>query len=147
MTTTDPLAPQFVREDLARMLDAHRLLKDFEQFVLRRFADYTHHTEVTNERGRRVYPVGDLAARTNAGYGYWRVHQNWINILTSTINAAGPSIPVENYVENDRGPGSVAHLVHVPLSFVFGDDERDNEYAQYLALKEKFETQQGDVGA
>lgn len=119
------------------ILAANAMLRDFEKFALGRFAEYTQFTEVIDERGIKIEPVQDAFARTNSGFGHWRLASNWIDIATAVTGA--PYLLVENYVADDRGPGSVQHKVRMPLSFIFGEDEREAQYAEYLRLKSVFE--------
>lgn len=130
-TTT---APRFVRADVTHVLDALGLIEDFKRFVLTRFAEYTRTTDVTTTDGQSVAPVADPFARTNYGFGHWRLRTDWQQRL-----ASGEDLLVEHYLAEDRGPGSVTDRVLLPLDFVFVPAAEDPDYAEYLRLKDKFE--------
>lgn len=125
----------FTRADLAQIVSVSDILTDFENFVLRRFADYTRHTMVIAKRGDIVNPIADVFERTNAGYGHWRVKPTW----SRTQSLGDEFIVVEHYVDEDRGAGGVRRSVNVPLDFIFGEVEKHADYEAYLRLKAQFE--------
>jgi hypothetical protein len=139
---TQTTTSTFDRDSLTRLRDAQSLISDFEAFLLTRFAAYTRYTTVTSDRGVEVDPIEDPFERTNAGYGYFRVPTGWLNILFAITDADGMptngSVVIEHYIADDRGPGTTRKY-SMPLSFVFGEEEREAERAEFLRLKSIFE--------
>lgn len=138
---TNPTPPRtFTRDEFTtQVLAAHDTIMDFTKFLMHRFAAYTQHTQVHDIRDRIVSPVIDPFARTNAGYGQWRVPSNWMRVMTEATDQPEPYVTIEHYMDADRGEGSVSNHVRVPLSFVFGEVEKDAAYEEFLRLKAQFE--------
>lgn len=128
----------FTPVDLGEICAATEKKRRFVDFVLRRFMDFTATGRaVDNMNGKVVAPVTSL--RDSSGYGTWRIAngQNWDRQVADQAEV----IRIEHYLADERGTGMVTARVEVPWSFIFGDDERDARYAQYLALKAEFEPQ------
>lgn len=143
---TNPVPPRtFTRDEFTtQVLGAHETIADFTKFLMRRFAAFTQQDGgVRDTRERDVAPVTDPWVRTNAGYGHWRVAANWMRVMTEATDLPEPYVLIEHYMDDDRGPGSVGKTVRVPLSFVFGEVERDAEYEKFLRLKAQFEPEPG----
>lgn len=124
----------FTRAHLAEIRRGARLRRDFETFLIERFMAYTQARQVIDLNRRPVRPV--TLVRDAAGFGHWRLPVGWD---THDDLDADDEVLVEHYMADDRGPGRVDVRVLVPWSFVFGEDEVKERYAQYLALKAEFE--------
>lgn len=139
MTTPSPTPERFTQDDLPALADAHDLIEQWRVFLLTRFAAYTRYTEVTPVGGGAALdPIEDPFARTNSGYGSFRLPPNWVRDLL-TVDGESAAIVVEHHVSGDRGVSGTTRQYRMPLDFIFGDVERESEYAEYLRLKAKFE--------
>lgn len=137
--------PSFTRDDVEALTAAHDLIEAWRTFLLSRFADYTHHAEVTPVGGAvALDPIADVFARTNHGYGHFTLPSNWykrlIDALTTTDGAHDAVVTVEHVISNERAPATVRQY-RMPLEFVFNDASATNpEYVEFLRLKAQFES-------
>lgn len=133
---------KFTPNDLGDLCIAHWFIEDFETFLLSRFADYTRTEKAVNERGQVAAPVTDPFARTDGGYGRWRLRSGWLAQLAGdleTLDVDETWVVVEHYLADDRGGGGTSRMWKLPLRFVFGDEQEDAQRAEYLRLKAIYE--------
>jgi hypothetical protein len=133
--------PTFTREDLGGLADAHDLIRRWRTFLLARFADYTHHAEVTPVGGGAALdPIEDISARTNAGYGYYTLAQGWYESMVKDLDSEHAAVNVEHRISDDRGARPSVRTYRLPLTFAFNEATSDNpEYEAFLRLKAQFE--------
>lgn len=135
--------PAFGRADLDSLGAAHDLIAQWRTFLLTRFADYTHHAEVTPVRGgEALEPIEDVFARTNAGYGHFTLPDGWYAAMAKSIETDGENaaVLIEHRVSGDRGMASTVRTYRLPLDFALGEATETNpQYATYLRLKAQFE--------
>lgn len=125
------------RSDYERLVESHREELELKAFILNRFLDYTKFTAVKagrrgpNDIDQRLIGVVETERDAN-GWGGWNLNdrQMW---------EAEDFFIVFHYLEDERAPTMYSDFVKLPKEFVFGELERDAEYAQYLLLKAKFE--------
>lgn len=122
----------FTAEDLPQVAAAHETVTAFKAFLLSRFIEWTNQGTPLDDRGRKIEPVKDGAGKTSGGWGQWRV-------ATGGLFTAPDAYEFEHWMADDRGPSTLTATVAVPASFIFGDDEEQAAYEQYLTLKARFE--------
>lgn len=140
-TTSNPTTQSFAREDLDNLDAAFGLIREWRIFLLARFADYTHHTDVYPVGGGTALdPVEDIFARTNAGYGHFTLPEGWYTTMCESLDTPDAAVTVQ-HIQSAGGPGNpLVRTYLLPLAFALGEaSEANPEYAAYLRLRAKFE--------
>lgn len=126
------MADTYSAEDVARLAAAADEITGLMAFVMTRFHRYVELGLAKNDHGNPVTSNFDSpdTDRTTGGWGTWRIQRMFP--LSETVK-------VEHHLADERTAGTITSRVEMPWRFVFGDDDRESRYAQYLALRAEFE--------